>query len=239
MIRLITASQRYEAQVGGWLRSNYLFSFADYYDPENMEFGPLRVFNDDYVGPKSGFPSHPHSEMEIVTIVLSGELTHKDNIGNEATITPGQVQRMSSGTGVTHSESNETDEEIHLVQLWFVPNKRELAPSYEVMDIDFLRAKDELIPLATGQKVLEDVTFLNSNSTVYYGSVSQGEEVNFRTFKIRRSLIYVLSGSVLVNNVEADTHDQIRLDDQELIAIRGTSGATFILVDVPALEANY
>jgi quercetin 2,3-dioxygenase len=239
MIRLITASQRYEAQVEGWLRSHYLFSFADYYDPENMEFGPLRVFNDDYVNKKSGFPSHPHSEMEIVTIVLSGELTHKDNIGNETTITPGQVQRMTAGTGVTHSETNETDEEIHLLQLWFVPNKRELAPSYEVMNIDFLKAKDELIPLVTGQKVLEDVAFLNSNSTVYYGSVSQGEEVSFRTFKIRRTLIYVLSGSVLVNNVEADTHDQVRLDDQEVIAIRGTSGATFILVDVPALEANY
>lgn len=239
MIRLITASQRYEAQVEGWLRSHYLFSFADYYDPENMEFGPLRVFNDDYVSPKTGFPTHPHSEMEIVTIVLSGELTHKDNIGNQATVSPGQVQRMTAGTGVTHSETNETDEEIHLIQLWFVPNKRGLAPSYEVLNVDFLGAKNELIPLVTGQKVLEDVAFLNSNSTVYYGSVSQGEEVIFRTFKIRRALIYVLTGSLLVNNVEADMNDQVRLDDQELVSIRGTSDATFILVDVPALEANY
>jgi quercetin 2,3-dioxygenase len=239
MIRLITASQRYEAQTDNWLRSHYLFSFADYYDPENMEFGPLRVFNDDYVAPKSGFPTHPHSEMEIVTVVLSGELTHKDNIGSEATVSPGQIQRMTTGTGVTHSETNETDEEIHLVQLWFVPNKRGLAPSYEVLSVDFLKAKNELVPLVTGQKVLEDVAFLNSNSTVYYGNVGQGEDISFRTFKIRRTLIYVLSGSLLVNNVEADSHDQVRLDDQELVSIKGTSGATFILVDVPALEANY
>ncbi|EJF11079.1 MULTISPECIES: pirin family protein [Pontibacter] len=239
MIRLITASQRYEAQVEGWLRSHYLFSFADYYDPENMEFGPLRVFNDDYVSPRSGFPTHPHSELEIVTIVLSGDLTHKDNIGNETTVSPGQVQRMTAGTGVSHSETNDTDDEIHLLQLWFMPNKRGLAPSYEVMDVGFLKAKDELIPLVTGQKVLEDVTYINSNSTVYYGSVSQGEEITFRTFKIRRTLIYVLTGSLLVNNVEADSHDQIRLDEQEVIAIRGTADATFILVDVPALEANY
>lgn len=239
MIRLITASQRHEAQVDEWLRSHYLFSFADYYDPENMEFGPLRVFNDDYVGPKAGFPTHPHSEMEIVTLVLSGELTHKDNIGNEATVTPGQVQRMTAGTGITHSETNENDEEVHLLQLWFVPNKRGLAPSFEVMDVEFLKAKNELIPLVTGQKVLEDVVFLNSNSTVYYGSVSQGEEVTFRTFKLRRTLIYVLTGSLLVNNVEADSQDQIRLDDQEVIGIRGTADATFILVDVPAHEANY
>ncbi|MBF8962532.1 pirin family protein [Pontibacter sp. FD36] len=239
MIRLITASQRYEAQVEGWLRSHYLFSFADYYDPENMEFGPLRVFNDDYVSPRSGFPTHPHSELEIVTIVLSGDLSHKDNIGNETTVSPGQVQRMTAGTGVSHSETNDTDDEIHLLQLWFMPNKRGLAPSYEVMDVGFLKAKDELIPLVTGQKVLEDVTYINSNSTVYYGSVSQGEEITFRTFKIRRTLIYVLTGSLLVNNVEADSHDQIRLDEQEVIAIRGTADATFILVDVPALEANY
>ncbi len=223
----------------GWLRSHYLFSFADYYDPENMEFGPLRVFNDDYVSPRSGFPTHPHSELEIVTIVLSGDLTHKDNIGNETTVSPGQVQRMTAGTGVSHSETNDTDDEIHLLQLWFMPNKRGLAPSYEVMDVGFLKAKDELIPLVTGQKVLEDVTYINSNSTVYYGSVSQGEEITFRTFKIRRTLIYVLTGSLLVNNVEADSHDQIRLDEQEVIAIRGTADATFILVDVPALEANY
>jgi quercetin 2,3-dioxygenase len=225
--------------VDEWLRSHYLFSFADYYDPENMEFGPLRVFNNDYISPKSGFPAHPHSELEIVTIVLSGELTHKDNIGNETTVTPGQVQRMTAGTGVTHSETNETDEEVHLLQLWFVPNKRGLAPSYEVMDIDFIKAKNELIPLVTGQKVLEDVAFLNSNSTVYYGGVSQGEEVTYRTFKLRRSLIYVLTGSLLVNNVEADSNDHIRLDEQEVIGIKGTADASFILVDVPAHEANY
>lgn len=239
MIRLITASQRHEAQVDEWLRSHYLFSFADYYDPENMEFGPLRVFNDDYVGAKAGFPAHPHSELEIITIVLFGELTHKDNIGNELTVAAGQVQRITAGTGLTHSETNETEEEVHLLQLWFLPNKRGLAPSYEMMSIDFTKAKNELIPLATGQKVLEDVVFINSNSTVYYGSVTQGEEVDFRTFKLRRTLLYVLTGSILVNNVEADQFDQVRLDDQEIIGIRGTADSSFILVDVPAHEANY
>ncbi|MBD1396288.1 pirin family protein [Pontibacter sp. JH31] len=239
MIKLITASERHQANVGDWLKSHYLFSFADHYDPSNMEFGPLRVFNDDYISPKAGFPAHPHTEIEIVTIVLSGELTHKDNIGNQATISPGQVQRMTAGTGMTHSESNETDEEVHLLQLWFVPNQRNLAPSYELMQVDFLSTKNKLTPLVTGQKVLEDVVFLNSNSTVYYGSVDQGEEINFRTFKIRKTLLYLLSGSLLVNNVEADIHDQVRLDDQELVTIRGTSSATFILVDVPALEVNY
>jgi redox-sensitive bicupin YhaK (pirin superfamily) len=239
MIQLITASERHQATVGDWLKSHYLFSFADHYDPSNMQFGPLRVFNDDYVAPKSGFPTHPHSDMEIITIVLSGELTHRDNLGNQTTVGAGQVQRMTAGTGITHSESNETDEELHLVQLWFVPNKRDLAPSYEKMDIAFLDTKNKLLPLATGQKVLEDVVFFNSNSTIYYGRVEQGEEIDFRTFKIRRTLLYVLDGGLLVNNVEADSNDQLRMDTQEVIAIRGTSAASFILVDVPALEANY
>jgi redox-sensitive bicupin YhaK (pirin superfamily) len=146
---------------------------------------------------------------------------------------------MTSGTGLTHSESNESDDELHLVQLWFVPNTRELAPSYELMKIDFLDAKNKLVPLVTGQKVLEDVAFLNSNSTVYYGSLGDGEEIDFRTFKIRKTLLYVLTGSLVVNNVEADSHDQVRMDDQDIVTIKATSDATFILVDVPALEANY
>lgn len=239
MIKLIPASDRYEARVENWLRSHYLFSFADHYDPTNMEFGPLRVFNDDYLASKSGFPAHPHSDMEIISIVLSGEVVHKDNLGNETTVSAGQVQRITAGTGITHSESNATNEEARLLQLWFIPNKRGLAPSYEVMTIDFLGATNKLVPLVTGQKVLEDVVFLNSNSTVYYGNVNQGEEINFRTFKIRRSLIYVLSGSLLVNNVEADSHDQLRMEDQDLITLRGTASSTFILIDVPALEVNY
>lgn len=239
MIQLITASERHQATVEDWLKSHYLFSFADHYDPSNMQFGPLRVINDDYVAPKSGFPTHPHSDMEIVTIVLAGELTHKDNLGNQTTVAPGQVQRMTAGTGLTHSESNESDNELHLLQLWFVPNTRELAPSYELMKIDFLDAKNKLVPLVTGQKVLEDVAFLNSNSTVYYGSLGDGEEIDFRTFKIRKTLLYVLTGSLVVNNVEADSNDQVRMDDQDIVTIKATSDATFILVDVPALEANY
>ena len=239
MIKLITAAERHEASVGDWLKSRYLFSFADYYDPANVQFGPLRVFNDDYIAPHSGFPEHPHTEMEIVTVVLSGELTHKDNLGNESTIRMGDVQRMTSGIGISHSETNETDEEVHLYQLWFLPNKSGLAPSYEQMTLDFLDTTNKLVPLATGQKVLEDVVFLNSNSTVYYAKLGKGEDINFRTFKIRKTLIYVTNGSLIVNGVEADTHDQLRLEDQEVVDIHATAEASFMLVDVPALEVNY
>lgn len=239
MIKLITATQRHEAKVGDWLRSHYLFSFADYYDPANVQFGPLRVFNDDYISGKSGFPMHPHSDMEILTIVLDGQLTHKDSIGNEGTISAGEVQRMTAGTGITHSEANDGDDEVHLLQLWFLTNKKGIAPSYEQMTVDFLDEKNKLVPLASGQKVLEDVVFFNSNSTVYHSNLGQGEEIDFQTYKIRKTLIYVLGGSVIVNGVEAEKFDQIRLEEQEVISIHSTSDASFILIDVPAVEANY
>ncbi|MCC9165532.1 pirin family protein [Pontibacter harenae] len=239
MIKLITAAERHQASIDDWLKSNYLFSFADYYDPANVQFGPLRAFNDDYVAGKSGFPSHPHADMEIVMIVLSGTFTHKDSLGNDTTIAAGQVQRITAGTGITHSESNDTEDEAHLLQLWFLPNKRGLAPSYEHMPIDFLNADNKLIPLVTGQKVLEDVLYMNSNSTVYYANLKQGDEIDFRTFKIRKTLIYMLSGNCLINNLETEASDQVRLEDQEVVAIHATADSSFILVDVPALEVNY
>lgn len=239
MIKLITATQRHEARVSDWLRSHYLFSFADYYDPSNVQFGPLRVFNDDYIKGKAGFPMHPNSDAEILTIVLDGQITHRDNLGNEETLNTGEVQRITAGTGMTHSEMNDGDDDAHLLQLWFLTNKQGIAPSYERMKIDFLDEDNKLIPLASGQKVLEDVVFMNSNSTVYYGSLDQGEDINFPTFKIRKTLLYVLEGGVIVNGVEAEEFDHLRLEDQEVIAVHATSDASFILVDVPAVEANY
>lgn len=239
MIKLITATERHEANIGDWLSSHYLFSFADYYDPSNVQFGPLKVFNDDVMKGKSSLPNHPHAEMEVVTIILDGELYHKDSLGNETHLKAGHVQRMSAGTGITHSETNEGDNFAHFYQLWFIPNKRGIAPSYEERNFDFLDESEGLIPLVTGQKVLEDVLYMNSNSTVYYGKVSQGKDIDFRTFKIRKSLIYVVKGSILVNNVEADKNDQIRLEEYDIVSIHGRSDAEFILVDVPALEVNY
>src|SRR3712207_1690149 len=152
-----------------------------------MHFGPLRVFNDDYIAPHSGFPAHPHSEMEIVTIVLDGEVSHEDSMGNKTVIGAGDVQRMTAGTGITHTETNNTDKELHLLQLWFIPNKRGLNPSYEQKHVDFADSKNELIPLVTGQKVLEDVVFMNSNSTIYFAHLKKDKEIDFKTFDIRRT----------------------------------------------------
>ncbi|HSI89643.1 MAG TPA: pirin family protein [Adhaeribacter sp.] len=238
MTDLIKAADRHHAS-HGWLKSYFLFSFADYYDPNNMQFGPLRVFNDDYIAPRSGFPMHPHSEMEIVTIVLKGEISHEDSLGNKKTIKAGEVQRMTAGTGITHSEKNDTDEELHLYQLWFFPNRKGLQPSYEQKKIDFLDSENELIPLATGQKVLEDVIYMNSNSTIYYANLEEDKEIHLNTFDIRKTLIYVTEGQLTVNGMELNRNDQLRLEKVDAIAIRAVRKASFVLIDLPGVEANY
>ena len=238
MVQLIKSSERHLSSQG-WLKSYFLFSFADYYDPGNMQFGPLRVFNDDTIAARSGFPMHPHSDMEIVTIVVKGAISHKDSLGNEKTIKAGEVQRMTAGTGLTHSEHNDGDEELHLYQLWFLPNRKGLQPSYEQKEIGFLDSTNELIPLVTGQKVLEDVVYMNSNSTVYYANLQEEKEIDFKTSNIRKIFIYVTEGALFVNGQEVNKHDQLRLTDQELIKIKAAKTGSFVLIDVPAVEANY
>lgn len=239
MLKLIPATDRFHAAPVAWLNSYFLFSFADYYDPENVQFGPLRVFNDDTIQANSGFPQHPHSEMEIVTLVLDGELQHEDTMGNKATIQKGEVQRMTAGTGLAHSEQNATDKAAHIYQLWFLANQKGLAPSYEQKDVDFLDTKNELVPLVSGQKVLEDVVYMNSNSTVYWCNLSEGKTVTFKTFPIRNSFLYVKEGKIFVNGVDLGPNDQIRSTDEHVLEIQATHDAQFILIDLPAREANY
>ncbi|KAA3438014.1 pirin family protein [Rufibacter hautae] len=238
MIKVIPAADRHHAS-HGWLDSYFLFSFSDYYDLNNVQWGPLRVFNDDYIKGNSGFPEHPHSEMEIVTIVLEGEVTHKDSLGNNTVIKAGEVQRMTTGTGVRHSEHNSSDKDLHLYQLWFFPNKKGLAPSYEQKSIDFTDEKNELVPLVTGQKVLEDVVYINSNSTIYYANLKDGKEIDFKTFPIRKGLIYVTTGELFVNGIQVQKNDQVRSSDVDALRIKAAADSTFILIDLPGVEANY
>ncbi|MCC2546375.1 pirin family protein [Hymenobacter sp. BT175] len=239
MLKYIPATSRHHAAPAPWLSSYFLFSFADYYDKENMHFGPLRVFNDDSIAPNSGFPQHPHSEMEIVTIVLDGEVTHEDTMGNMTTIPKGEVQRMTAGTGLAHGEMNRTDKPLHIYQLWFLPNQRGLRPSYEQKDLNFLSTNNKLIPLVSGQKVLEDVVYMNSNTTVYWANLKEDKELQFKTFPIRLTFLYVKEGTIFVNGTELGPNDQARMTDEHVVDIKASKDAQFILIDLPAAEANY
>jgi redox-sensitive bicupin YhaK (pirin superfamily) len=135
MIHVVREHQRYFSDFG-WLKTYWLFSFSRYYDPANIQFGALRVFNDDVVEPGTGFPTHPHEEMEIITIPLNGELTHEDSMGNKTVIRGGEVQRMSAGTGLTHSEFNLGNEPCHFYQIWIYPDVKGLEPTYDQREFD-------------------------------------------------------------------------------------------------------
>lgn len=240
MLAYIAAADRHHAAPTTWLSSYFLFSFADYFDRNNLHFGPLRVFNDDTVAPQNGFPQHPHSEMEIITLVLEGEVSHEDTLGNRTTIQAGEVQRMTAGTGVAHSEMNRQDKPLHLYQLWFMPSQKGLAPSYEQKDLGFLKGhSNELRPLATGQRVLEDVVYLNSNSTIYWCNLDNEKEVIFKTFPIRLTFIYVKQGAIRVNGTGLGINDQVRIDAEDVLTIQATKDSQFILIDLPGSEANY
>jgi quercetin 2,3-dioxygenase len=237
MFNIIRANERHIAD-HGWLTSYFLFSFADYYDPANIHFGPLRVFNDDRIAGNSGFPNHPHGNMEIVTIVLNGAVDHKDSMGNTTSIKAGEVQRMTAGTGITHSEANTGDKELHLYQLWFIPSTKDLPPSYEQKDLKFTDSKNELIPLVSGQKVLEDVIYINSNSTIYWCNLENEKELDMETFKLRNTFIYVNEGEINVNGSILRQHDQARITEEEKLHFIGRADSRFILIDLPS-DGNY
>jgi redox-sensitive bicupin YhaK (pirin superfamily) len=239
MMNVISANERHLA-ANDWLKSYSLLSFGNYIDPNNTNYGPLRVFNDSYLAPKGEIPDHSHTDLEILTIVLDGALNLRDSLGNDKTIGEGGAARISAGLGMSHSITNDSDDdEAHLLQLWFEPNTKGLTPSFELKEMDYLDSDDKLIPIATGQKVLEDVIFINSNSTVYYANLGSNKEIRFNTFKIRKTLFYLLKGSLFVNGVQAEENDQLRLEDQEFLDIKASADASFIMVDVPAVLANY
>src|SRR5512139_2308538 len=165
MIQIIPADKRHFSDFG-WLKTYWLFSFSNYYDPSNIQFGALRVFNDDVVAPGAGFPTHPHEEMEIVTIPLQGEMTHEDSMGNKGVIKANDVQRMSAGTGLTHSEFNLADKPVHFYQIWIFPDSKGLNPTYDQRSFSPVTFRNRLVPVASGQGIPETVTF-HTDATIY------------------------------------------------------------------------
>ncbi|HEX3672323.1 MAG TPA: pirin family protein, partial [Candidatus Cybelea sp.] len=151
----------------GWLDTYYSFSFADYFDPQNVHWGALRVFNDDRIAPAEGFPPHPHRDMEIVTYVLSGELAHRDSMGNRGVVGPGGVQFMSAGTGVRHSEYNDSaTEPLHLVQMWVLPGRTGTAPSYGEMAFDVEQRRNRWLTLVSGDAAVDAPIRITQNATL-------------------------------------------------------------------------
>ncbi len=231
MIKKIPAENRYHAS-HGWLSTYHLFSFADYYDEGNMNFGTLRVFNDDTIDAQSGFGAHSHENMEIVTIVLEGELTHKDSMGNVGTIAAGEIQYMSAGTGVTHAEMNTTDSPVHLYQIWLVPKEKGLAPAYAQKDFNDISNRNVLLPVVAATAMGEALQ-VRTNAVIYTSSLESGEMVNHTVENKRGAFIYVERGSLDVNQIEVSEGDQLRIDGEENLAIFATEDARLVLINVP------
>ena len=231
-MQIIRAKDRFHLE-SDWLSAYWLFSFDRYYDPNNMTFGPLRVFNHDTVNGGAGFPTHPHREMEIVTYVLEGALRHKDSTGGAGLIRAGEVQRMTAGTGVAHSEFNASEEEtVRLLQMWVLPERAGLTPSYEQKRFTTEERAGALLPIASGQdapgavKIHQDVTF-------YVSRLRAGESVGHELKPGRRAFIYVIGGEVTLNGEKISLGDQARVTDVSKLEIAGERESEIILIDLP------
>jgi redox-sensitive bicupin YhaK (pirin superfamily) len=234
MIDIIRAEERHFSDFG-WLKTFWLFSFSSYFDPHNIQFGALRVFNDDIVEPGTGFPTHPHEEMEIVTIVLDGEMTHEDSIGNKTVIRPGDVQRMSAGTGLTHSEFNLANNAVHFYQIWVFPDKRGLQPTYDQKTYQPSDWKNCLFPVASGQAIPGAVTF-HTDATIYRADFDPGHTAAFDNTKGRRLFVYLTRGSLDVNDQTLQEKDQARVDNDAPLNLHARQRSEFILIDVPSCK---
>jgi redox-sensitive bicupin YhaK (pirin superfamily) len=234
MIQIIKANQRHFSDFD-WLKTYWLFSFSSYFDPQNIQFGALRVFNDDVVAPGTGFPTHPHDEMEIITVVLDGEMTHEDSMGNKAVIKAGDVQRMSAGTGLTHSEFNLAETAVHFYQIWIFPDEPGLPPTYDQMAFRPEQWKNKLLPVASGQGIAGVVTF-HTDATIYRFTLEAGTKVTHNPTDGRRIFVYVTAGQPSVNGKPIQEKDQARIDIEEPLVLQSDVPAEFILIDVPSCK---
>ena len=215
-----------------WLNANHSFSFGEYYDPDNMGYSNLRVLNDDTIAPNGGFPTHPHDNMEIVTYVLAGALEHKDSMGNGSVIRPGDVQRMSAGTGIRHSEFNPSPEEpVNLLQIWLRPNRLGVEPEYSQVHFsaEEKRGRLRLIVSPDGR---DDSIATHQDSLVYASIVEYGQEIHYKPSDDRVVYLHVAQGSLNVNGERLERGDSILTTNA--IGISTRNEGEFLLFDMPA-----
>jgi len=220
----------------GWLNTYHSFSFADYYDPAFMGFRSLRVINEDRVQPAIGFPTHPHRDMEIISYVLEGGLAHKDSMGNGSTIRPGDVQRMSAGTGITHSEFNASKEDlVHFLQIWIVPEQRGLKPSYEqtAYSAEEKRGKLRLIASRDGR---DGSVTVHQDMSLYASLLGTGQKLVYQSDPKRYSWLQVIGGAIKLNDQLLEAGDGAMVKAEETLAFEGagkeTEEAEILLFDL-------
>ena len=217
----------------GWLDSYHTFSFADYYDPREMGYGALRVINDDKVEPGQGFGMHGHRDMEIITYVLAGALEHKDSMGNGSVIRPGNVQRMSAGTGVRHSEFNPSREErVHLLQIWIEPKFTGVKPSYEEKEFGAAEKTGRMRLIASPDGREGSVT-IHQDALVYATLLDGRNEIAHALALARRAYVHVARGAVRLNGIELKGGDGVKIAGESELKFSGARHAELLLFDLP------
>lgn len=232
MLKVIKSETRGKTHID-WLESYHSFSFGNYYDPDNIQFGPIRVLNDDIIAPGAGFPAHPHNNMEIVTIALEGELAHEDSTGGKGVIRPGEVQRMTAGKGVYHSEyNNSKDKPAHILQIWFIPDKLGYEPGYEQKKYNTSEAENTLLKLVS-KKNGDGVVTINQNADLFLSHLDKEKELQYNLFDERGVYIFLIEGKLSVNETVLNPRDALKINDEKNITIQAEEKASFILFDVP------
>ena len=232
MITLRPADERGQADYG-WLHTRYTFSFADYYDPKHVHFRSLRVINEDHVEPGHGFGTHPHRDMEIITYVLEGALAHKDSMGTGSTIRPGEVQRMSAGTGVLHSEFNHSpSEQVHLLQIWILPERKGIEPGYEQKE--FAReSKLNRLRLVAAPGGEEGSVTIHQDARLYGSILEAGKSVRHDLAKGRYAWLQVVRGEVSLNGTALKAGDGAAVERETALEIIGrVPSSEFLLFDL-------
>ncbi|TWG89191.1 hypothetical protein L602_000100000810 [Cupriavidus gilardii J11] len=232
MIEIRSSAERGYAD-HGWLKSYHSFSFADYYDPRHMQFGPLRVINEDRVAPGMGFGTHGHRDMEIISYVLDGELAHKDSMGNGSVIRPGDVQRMSAGTGVRHSEYNHAaDQTTHFLQIWIVPDQVGIDPGYEEKHFDAADKRGRL-RLVGSPDGADGSVRIHQDVRLYAGLFDGDESAELSLRPGRRAYVHVARGTVAVNGQALAAGDAAKLTDVDAVSLSAGNGAEVLVFDMP------
>ena len=231
MIQVRKAQDRGHAN-HGWLDTFHTFSFSTYQDRDHMKFRSLRVMNEDTVAPGQGFGTHPHNDMEIVTYVLEGALEHKDSMGNGEVLRPGEFQRMSAGTGITHSEFNPSqDEPVHLYQIWLFPERKGIKPSYEQKRFPEEERHNQM-RLVASRDAEDGSLLIHTDARIYLSQISAGNEIEHELPEGRYGWLQVLRGSVSVNRVELATSDGAAISEETSLKIRANTDAEIMLFDL-------
>jgi redox-sensitive bicupin YhaK (pirin superfamily) len=218
----------------GWLNANHSFSFANYYDPERMSFGALRVLNDDTIAPGKGFGTHPHDNMEIITIPLAGDLEHKDSMGNVGAINEGEIQVMSAGTGVYHSEYNKNpDKPINLLQLWVMPKERNVAPRYDQKSVRELK-KNNAFYQVLSPNIDDDGMWIHQDAWFHLGDFEKATEKIYRIKKEGNGVyVFIIEGTIKIGDQQLNKRDALGVWETEFISFKVQPQSKILLVEVP------